>query len=249
LTYLAFHLVFLLPPVLGLGLLQTRTRAPWWPLGLITAIAFVYTTPWDNYLVARGVWSYPEGRVLGTVGYVPVEEYVFFVLQTALTGLWLRLLQARWPPPADAPRSRPLRLAWTAAWLSLAFVGVVLWTRGGTGLYGGLILAWAAPVLALMSAVGGDLLAARARVRALAVAVPTVYLWAIDRFAIAHASIWTITDATRSGLEVAGLPVEEALFFLVTNVMVVQGLLLLEPRAIAEILRAAPFGRAVAAGR
>ncbi len=75
LTYLQFHLVFTLPLLLALALLQGRTRQPWWPLVALVVIAFVYTTPWDNLLVAWNVWSYPPDRVLARIGYVPVEEY------------------------------------------------------------------------------------------------------------------------------------------------------------------------------
>ena len=39
-------------------------------LGLL---AVSYTTPWDNYLVWKGIWSYPPGRVLATIGWVPVR--------------------------------------------------------------------------------------------------------------------------------------------------------------------------------
>ena len=39
-------------------------------------LALLYTTPWDNYLVATGVWFYNPGLVSGIVlGYVPIEEY------------------------------------------------------------------------------------------------------------------------------------------------------------------------------
>lgn len=55
----------------------------------LAAIAVVYTTPWDNYLVATGVWYYDPRLVLNrTIGYVPVEEYAFFILQAFLTGLF-----------------------------------------------------------------------------------------------------------------------------------------------------------------
>ena len=104
-TYLQFHLAFTVPPIVALALLQGRTRQPWGPLGLMVAAAFVYTTPWDNWLVANEIWTYPPGAVLATVGYVPVEEYAFFVLQTIMTGLWVRILQARIPrPPAAGGR-------------------------------------------------------------------------------------------------------------------------------------------------
>jgi lycopene cyclase domain-containing protein len=55
----------------------------------LAAIAVVYTTPWDNYLVATGVWYYDPRLVLNwTIGYVPIEEYAFFILQAFLTGLF-----------------------------------------------------------------------------------------------------------------------------------------------------------------
>lgn len=60
-TYLAFHLVFLLPPLLIL-LATGFPRPPrLWAYLLMPLIALVYTTPWDNYLVWQGVWGYPEG--------------------------------------------------------------------------------------------------------------------------------------------------------------------------------------------
>jgi lycopene cyclase domain-containing protein len=55
---------------------------------VLAALALTYTTPWDNYLVYKGIWSYPQGRVLMSLGWVPVEEYSFFVIQTAFTCLW-----------------------------------------------------------------------------------------------------------------------------------------------------------------
>jgi lycopene cyclase domain-containing protein len=74
-TYLQFHLVFTLPPLLLLALLTWRAfyrgrvpRAGLVALGVHVLLALLYTTPWDNYLVARGVWGYGEGRVLFTLG-------------------------------------------------------------------------------------------------------------------------------------------------------------------------------------
>ena len=58
-----------------------------------------------------------------------------------------------------------------------------------------------------------------------AVAVPTVYLWICDRIAIGL-GVWQISERYTTGLGVGGLPIEEAVFFLITNVMVVQGLVL-----------------------
>lgn len=256
-TYLHFHLVFILPPIalLSLALRSRRDALPArasWSLPAVAAIAFLYTTPWDNYLVRSGVWGYGEDRVIGTIGSVPVEEYLFFLLQPVLTGLWLYLLLALRPPGASGGRrsgaragdaggprgggrrsvegSLVLRGVGAAGWLGLALLGVLL-LRSARGTYLGLILVWAAPVLAAQWAWAAPAIRARAGTIAVAVAVPTLYLWLADWTAL-RAGIWQIASATTTGVALAGLPIEEAVFFLLTNVLVVQGILLfLDPSA------------------
>ena len=57
---------------------------------LLSFIALIYTTPWDNYLVYKKVWDYGKDRILFTIFYVPFEEYCFFILQPLLiTGIFL----------------------------------------------------------------------------------------------------------------------------------------------------------------
>lgn len=225
-SYLAFHLVFILPPIAVLAL-STRARGGLAPgelraLGLVMLIALMYTTPWDNYLVWRGIWSYGSDRVLGTIGYVPVEEYLFFLLQPVLTGLWLLLLLHRRGEPR-AVGGKP-RVVGALAFVLVAAVGVAALGHEG-GAYLGLILVWAAPVLAGQWAYAGSALWAHRRVWLLGVAVPTLYLWIADALAI-RMGIWRISAEHTLGPALGGLPLEEAVFFLVTNLLVVQGLLL-----------------------
>ena len=59
---------------------------------VLSLIALIYTTPWDNYLIFRGVWTYPPDVVFGKLGYVPLEEYGFMILQTWLAGVLFALL-------------------------------------------------------------------------------------------------------------------------------------------------------------
>jgi lycopene cyclase domain-containing protein len=224
-SYLAFHAVFILPPLVLLAWTQRRRLQRIHPRAVLfllamAAIALVYTTPWDNYLVWRGVWSYGADRVVGTLGYVPVEEYLFFLLQPLLTGLWLyRLLP--FPP---APAGRHARRGGALVYAAAALVGVVLLQRP-EATYLGLILAWAAPVLALQWAYAGGEIWARRRAWALGVAAPTLYLWVADAIAI-RSGIWRISEVHTLGPSLGPLPLEEAVFFLVTNLLVVQGLLL-----------------------
>ncbi len=224
-TYLAFHAVFIVPPILLLGWYQRRAwdrlppRAGLFLL-LIAAIAFVYATPWDNYLVWRGIWNYGEGRVVGTVGFVPAEEYLFFLLQPVLTGLWLYSI----PPVEPAPTGGAARVIGAAVSAAISICGVVMLGRVD-GLYLGLILVWAGPVLALQWLYAGTEIWARKRLWALGVAVPTLYLWMADALAIQW-GIWRISEVHTLGPTLGPLPLEEAAFFLATNLLVVQGLIL-----------------------
>ncbi|WP_254824070.1 lycopene cyclase domain-containing protein [Haloglomus halophilum] len=205
---------------------------------IMAALAFAYTTPWDSYLIRRGAWRYGEGAVAARFLAVPLGEYLFFVLQPVLTALWLYLLPA-WPPerparmdggtalrcdrPVPTPGERALGaggggLVALGGWLALALDG---------GLYLGTLLLWAAPVLAIQWAFGWPYLWARRRVVALAVAVPSLYLWVADRVALVL-GVWELSPDLTTGYAVPllGLPVEEAAFFLLTNLFVVQGLVL-----------------------
>jgi len=231
LTYLGFLAVFVLPPILLLAWslargvdpesMAARSRLAAAGTALMALLAVAYTAPWDNYLIGVGVWWYPEEVVSRTVGNAPVGEYLFFVLQPVLTLLWLFHLRAE-PTEEWAVNARG---AGVLVWLGLTAVGNVLYTTG-SGFYLGAILVWACPVAALQWAVGGPHLWRVRRTLALAVAVPTAYLWAADRLAVGI-GLWQFDPYTTTGIALLGLPVEEAVFFLLTNVLVVQGVLLL----------------------
>ncbi len=237
-TYLSFLLLFLGLPLaaLLLALLAARrapqarlTRVAWAAVGAHILLALVYTTPWDNYLVATGVWTYARARVLGvTLGWVPLEEYGFFVLQTLLTGLCAALLASRWP-------ARVARRALLPGWLKLAAVlglgglwAAAVWALSSgwkPGTYLGLELVWALPPITLQVAVGAQVLWAR-RHAVLAGLLPmTLYLCAADALAI-RAGVWHIAEAQSLGLFLVGLPIEEGVFFLLTNMLVVFGVTL-----------------------
>lgn len=229
LTYPQFHALFVVPPlVLLAGVTVCRYRdsgvawRPWTGVFLIiAALAVGYTTPWDNFLIERGVWYYGTGRVVARIFRAPVSEYLFFVLQPAVTALWLAQLPGGVP---EVDWNRRDALLGAAAGVAVGACGLAL-VRAETTFYLGAILAWSGPVLALQWAVGWRMLwRVRARV-AVAVTVPTAYFAAVDGVALAQ-GVWVVTDRFTTGLAVGGVPVEEVTFFLVTNLFVVQGLVL-----------------------
>lgn len=226
LTYLAFHAVFVLPVVLGLAVAVGRERRPHdvrpLAVAIIVGLALAYTIPWDNYLIARGVWEYGTDRVLGRLWLAPIEEYLFIAIQPVLTALWLTLIaRRRRPPVAVTVRDR---LGGLLAGLGIGLAGLAL-AIGGRTFYLGAILAWAGPVLALQWTVGWPYLVARWRTTLAGILAPTLYLCVVDAVAI-DLGIWRFSADLTTGIAVLGLPIEEATFFLVTNALVVQGLLL-----------------------
>lgn len=244
-TYLQFLGLFLLLPISALLFRGPRPdRLEWAGMGLMALIALVYTTPWDNYLVASGIWSYGEGRVIATIGFVPVEEYAFFILQPILVALWARRVMR---PAAFAPvqARASVRIAGAGFWLAVTVAGVTL--LSGESRYLGLLLTWAGPPLAIQWAYGGDWMLARASTLIPIVAGPTIFLWLADRLALAL-GIWEINVSVGA---VLGLPIEEALFFLLTTMLVAQGYLLvlpvfregrISPRPIDVAAKAQPVG-------
>lgn len=79
----ASHLWYTLP-VLGLLLLVARpllTRFDLFKLAFLVGMAFAAASPWDSWIIRKGVWSYPAGSVVGTALDVPFEEYAFFLIR------------------------------------------------------------------------------------------------------------------------------------------------------------------------
>ncbi len=59
-----------------------------------------------------------------------------------------------------------------------------------------------------------------------AVLLATAYLTAADAFALGH-GIWKIAPERLVGIRIGPVPLEEALFYLLTNIMAVQGFVMI----------------------
>ncbi len=257
-TYFNFLLQFIGLPLLVLVVLtwldsQQKKPLPltlqggsfWRVLLAHVVVAVVYTTPWDNYLVATGVWWYNPQLVTGVViGWVPLEEYTFFVVQTFLAGLWWLYLAKRLLPPK---RFNEGRFLWRAIplfslgvlWFIMALILVFRWSPGT---YLALELTWALPPIMLQWALGADILWHYRRLVFTSLGSLVVYLSLADSYAI-QMGTWAIDPAQTLGFHLGNtLPLEEFVFFLLTNSLIIFGLTLMlathsQQRVSPEILR------------
>ncbi|NDJ78023.1 MAG: lycopene cyclase domain-containing protein [Chloroflexi bacterium] len=241
-TYFGVLVIFIGPPLVALGVwnwLDVR-RGKTLGTGLLerlalpvllghVVIALAYTTPWDNYLVATEVWWYDPDLVTGlTLGWVPIEEYTFFIVQTLLSGLLLLTLARYLPliphfrPQAGLRRNAVLVLG--VLWLVSITPLLIGWDPGT---YLALELGWALPPIMLQAGFGADILWSRRRLVVPGILLPTVYLCLVDAIAI-NSGTWTIDPSQSTGIMVGGvLPIEEVVFFFLTNTLVVLGMTLM----------------------
>ena len=243
-TYFGFLVRFLGIPLLILGLLTwwdarqgRRLPAPfrtWAPGFVILAhviVAVVYTTPWDNYLVATSVWWYDPALVTGwVIGWVPIEEYTFFVLQTIMAGLLWLFLAKRLVRDDDMMGSadrRPKLRYWSTGIVGIGWLMSVwlLFSGWRPGTYLALELVWALPPIMLQLIFGADILWRYRKLVFWTLIPATIYLCIGDAMAIGSGT-WTIDPAQSTGIMVGNLPVEEIIFFFVTTTLVVLGMTL-----------------------
>ena len=245
-TYFGFLAIFLGIPIAILSIWTIRdynnkTWLPqslllWNPLAVLISlcvVAFLYTTPWDNYLVATNVWWYDIDLVSGIVfGYVPIEEYTFFIVQPIMTGLLLFTLARYIQSDALATDSVKIRQIGTGVIASIWFVSVVLLIltfvsdQWDAFTYLSLELSWALIPVMIQMAFGADILWRHRKVIVLSILISTVYLSGADAIAIGSGT-WTIDPQQSLEVFIGGvLPIEEFVFFLLTNTLVAMGLVL-----------------------
>jgi lycopene cyclase domain-containing protein len=258
-TYFGFLLRFLFIPILiflivaywdnrNNKLISGFRNGPavWMAIGVHILLAVMYTTPWDNYLVATSVWHYNPELVTGIVlGYVPIEEYTFFVVETILAGLWWWFLARRLSPLPKGegsgvrenfiPNKLLVYLRRRGAVAISTCVLAVLWLLSAylfffaadSWTYLSIILFWALPPIILQTLFGADILWHYRKLVFWSIFVPGIYLSLMDIVALKETT-WSISPNQTTGILFFGiLPIEEALFFFITNVLLTFGMTLL----------------------
>ncbi|RAR05542.1 terpenoid synthase [Stemphylium lycopersici] len=233
--YALVHLKYTIPPAVLLTWLYRPffTKLDAYKVIYLVLVAVISTIPWDSYLIRVGIWSYPSHVIIGPKLYdIPLEEVFFFVVQTYNTSLlYLLLSRPTFQPVYLRIESGASRNPWRYTKLAgqVFLLGVIAWgwrciKDNSMGTYTGLILIWAGPFLLLLWSLAYQfILTLPLTNTALPILLPTLYLWIVDTLALRRGT-WVINTGTKYGVHVwEGLEIEEALFFFVTNALIVCG--------------------------
>jgi 15-cis-phytoene synthase/lycopene beta-cyclase len=201
----------------------------------LIAIAVTSTIPWDSYLIRRKIWTYPSNVIVGpTLLSIPAEEVFFFMIQTYNTTLLYLLLSkpvfcsyylaSRRDRKSLVPFEFQRNIGTIILTTLIIYGGGLVW-NGSEGTYLGLILAWAGPFALLLWTLSYQFLVNLPVASTLVpIVLPTLYLWVVDTLALRRGT-WAIESGTKLGLHLwDGLEIEEAIFFLATNTLIVFGL-------------------------
>ena len=77
-SYIGLMLVFaIIPSLILLYLLRDRINLK--NLALTLFILFVVGIIWDQISVRLGIWSFSQGKIIGNLFGMPIEEYLFVI--------------------------------------------------------------------------------------------------------------------------------------------------------------------------
>jgi lycopene cyclase domain-containing protein len=237
-TYLRFHLIFNLPLLIVLAAMTGLV--PWTAgeaeaLGLVLLAVLVFTTPWDNLAAKWGIWGFPREKYSLRLGYLPVEEYAFFLLQSANVMLTVRALFhffPDWQLGVETEVSAATGICLGASVVPWIFIAIQLrWLRrkAGPRVNYAVHLAWFLPVIYAQWILAPQLFRAHAGLLALVTAAFGIYYTLADLAAV-RAGTWFFDEKQITGVKLGGLlPWEEIAFFFLTSLLVAQSYLLLLP--------------------
>jgi len=234
-TYSQFLIIFTVIPIIVLLYLLRKelTRKYINTLLLVSAIAFTATAIWDNYAVYSGIWMFPREKTLGIYFYyVPLEEYLFFFLQTYLTGLvqlfYLFRFYKNGTTKKGVGTSMRSLFSLNVCALIINFSQIEnepLKLPFGKWNYLFHLFAWAGTFILIQLIFGRKKIIPNLKLIAVPTVIMTIYFSLADSISIGN-GIWSFDPAQTIGTKLGNVPVEEILFFLMTNILITEAMVL-----------------------
>lgn len=221
--------------LVGLNMSQPWIAGEELALGLVLLAVMVFTTPWDNLAAKWGIWGFPREKYSFRIGYLPIEEYAFFLLQSVNVMLAVRAFFyffPEWQTGLETTIGKWTLIYLGASVLPWAIVTaqlVMLRRKAGPRVNYAIHLAWFLPVIYAQWVLAPPLFLAHAGLLALVTALFGVYYTLADLVAV-RAGTWFFDEKQITGVKLGGiLPWEEIAFFFLTSLLVAQSYLLLLP--------------------
>jgi putative membrane protein len=195
----------------------------------------LFTTPWDNLAAKWGIWGFPREKYSFRIGWLPVEEYAFFLLQSVNVMLAVRALLwlvPDWQTGQETALSRTALILLGVSVLPWLFIAVQLrWLRRRVGPRVNYAnhLAWFLPVLYFQWVLAPPLFSAHVLLLLAVTFLFGIYYTLADLVAV-RGGTWFFDEKQITGWKLRGvLPWEEIAFFFLTSLLVAQSYLLLLP--------------------
>ena len=234
-TYIDFLLVFTVLPISILLILLRRFLNKQYILTLllVSVIAFVATSAWDNYAVYSGIWMFPREKTLGIyLYYVPIEEYLFFFLQTYLTGLVQLFYLSKFYNIED---KHPAKNSVSIKIFSLSVYALIFYLYAndteplklpfGEWNYLFHLFSWAGTFILIQFVFGRRKIIHNIKLIIVPTIIMTIYFSLADSISIGN-GIWYFDPVQTIGAKIGNVPVEEILFFLMTNILITEAMVL-----------------------
>ncbi len=226
-TYIEFLIYFTLSPIaILLIILKKHIDGVFikWTV-IVSIIAFLATTLWDNFAVYSGIWHFPEEKTLGIkLWYVPIEEYAFFFLQTYLTAL----VQLAFLVLKNKKNYSSVSLGFLFLPFLFLSGNEILKYPFGNWNYLFHLFSWSGFFILIQFIWGRKKLIKYIPTIIVPALIMTVYFSIADSISIGN-GIWDFDKSQTIGLKVFNVPLEEILFFLMTNLMITVAMILFLP--------------------
>jgi len=219
-TYLQFHLIFNLPVLI---LTFPSYSKVFKEVCLLSVIAVIWSTPLEQFLIYSSAWSHFDDRVIYFVGNIPIEECAFFVIASFIPcGVFMQVSEGI--HLKSVPRTWSCQLNSALIWFfgSIAFIfGICIWPYH---FYLANIICWSVPVIMFQWWYCPEVFFAYKWPLIKSVSAVTLFFSVTDHWALSH-GIWRVDDVMFD--VIPGLPFEEFLWYFVTSVMGLQGLMMI----------------------